>query len=161
MRRDHRTSRPTRGRSSTIAATRRRCALAFALSAILSAVGGCGRPQTAPVSGTITVDGAGVGPGTVIFLPAEGSRFTDSAMGHFGADGRYQLSTFSSDDGAILGTHRVIVQARADTESEYGEESDIDQNAIPLLYADPKMSGLTAEVQPGENTIDLELEPGQ
>ncbi len=148
-----------RGRLSTVAVTRHHFEPAIVLfaSAMLCALGGCGPAQPAPVSGTVTVGGARVGPGTIIFVPSEDSASTDSAMGHFGVDGRYQLSTSRPSDGAIPGTYRVIVQARADTESEYGDESVAEQSAIPLLYADAKKGKLTAEVQPGANTIDFDL----
>ena len=124
---------------------------------MLFTLGGCGPAQPAPVSGTITVGGARVGPGTVIFMPSEDSASTDSAVGHFGTDGRYQLSTSRPSDGAVPGTYRVIVQARADTESEYGDESVVRHSTIPLMYADARKGKLTAEVQPGANTIDFNL----
>ena len=127
--------------------------LSFA-SAMLAVLSGCGS-QTALVSGTVSVNGQSPGPGTVIFLPVAGD--VPSAVGQFGADGRYQLSTSRPDDGAAPGPYRVIVQARADADSPYGDESVVEEHAIPLRYADPEMSGLTAEVQVGTNTIDFDL----
>ena len=128
-----------------------RLTIALALLVVLS---GCGREKTVPVSGTVTLDGEPIGPGTIIFTPTtEGAL---SAMGSFGTDGRYQLSTFDPNDGAVLGSHRVIIQASSSSESEFGDEEIIDSN-IPLLYADPQQSGLTAEVIPGSGPIDFDL----
>ena len=127
--------------------------LTFAL-ALLVVLSGCGREKTVPVSGTVTLDGEPIGPGTIIFTPTtEGA---PSAMGSFGADGRYQLSTFDSNDGAVLGSHRVIIQASSLSESEFGNEEIIDSR-IPLIYADPQQSGLTAEVNPDSDPIDFDL----
>ena len=125
----------------------------LAVATMLAVFSGCGA-DTAPVSGTVSLDGQTVGPGTVIFLPtSEGAR---SAVGTFGDDGRYLLSTFEPNDGAVVGSHRVIIQASSPSESEFGEEEIVDSR-IPLIYADPQTGGLTAEVKPGSNAIDFDL----
>ncbi len=124
-----------------------------AVATMLAVLSGCGA-DTAPVSGTVSLDGQRVGPGTVIFLPTvAGAR---SAVGTFGDDGRYLLSTFEPSDGAVVGSYRVIIQARSSSESEFGEEEIVDSQ-IPLIYADPQAGGLTAQVKPGSNTIDFDL----
>lgn len=130
-----------------------RLTLAVTVAPMLAVLCGCDA-QTAPVSGTVTLRGRPVGPGTVIFLPTAGG--ARSAVGTFASDGRYQLSTFEPNDGALLGSHRVIIQARSPSESAFGDEEIVDSR-IPLLYADPQASGVTARVKPGSNTIDFDL----
>lgn len=130
-------------------------AAAWAAVLGLLAAGGCGQ-STATVSGRVTLDGKPVGPGAVIFIPAENGPPRQSAMGQFGPDGRYELTTFEAGDGALVGEYRVLVQASGQS---YGQESADAQAAspIPLLYSDPQQSGLRATVQAGLNQIDLPL----
>jgi len=132
-----------------------RWAIALALTLPLAA--GCGA-NTAPVNGRVTRNGNPVGPGTVIFMPSAGDQ-KHSAVGQFGADGRYELTTFQPGDGALRGKHRVIIQAAGLEGESYGEETAAAPAGadIPLKYADPKQSGLTATVKPGPNVIDFEL----
>lgn len=120
---------------------------------------GCG-PSTAPVRGQVTLDGDPAGPGTVIFIPeTKDGEQRESAVGHFGPDGRYELTTFTHGDGALLGQHRIVVQARGESGASYGEEAAAatSEAKIPLRYADPQQSGLTATVEAGVNEIDLPL----
>jgi hypothetical protein len=94
----------------------------------------------------------------VIFLPADGR----SAIGEFGPDGMYQLTTHEPGDGAVVGEHRVIVQARSGEGDAYGDESPtIVPSIIPLRYADPDASGLTVTVAPHDNQLDLRLSAGE
>lgn len=70
---------------------------------------GCGsnRPSLAPVSGRVTIDGQPVKVGRVMFYPTQGR----PASGPIQPDGSYELTTFEANDGAMLGSHRVTIQA--------------------------------------------------
>ena len=135
-------------------ASARRHTLALMLAMLSSA--GCGY-EMARVSGTVTLEGEAVGPGAVIFLPDGTGEKVPTAIGHFGVDGRYRLGSNSPDDGARIGEYRVIIQGRGAEDQTYGEETAGTPSLIPLLYADPASSGLTAHVSRGENTIDFDL----
>ena len=78
--------------------------------------------------------------------------------------GRYRLSTYGQGDGAILGDHRVMVESREELPLEearrasmLGRAAQQPKSLIPVRYADPGTSGLTARVGPGSNTINFEL----
>jgi hypothetical protein len=126
---------------------RRRLACLAAAALLLS---GCGddRPKTALVRGTVTYRNKPVPNGTIIFIPADGT----AATGTIGRDGSYTLTTFRQGDGAILGTHKVVVMALKETDNTPAPP------IVPLKYMSQTASDLRAEVQEGENTINFDLE---
>lgn len=129
---------------------RKRLVAAATVMALFVLSVGCSQKETAEVRGRVTVDGKPVGPGMVIFIPESSGEGRNSATGQFGVDGQYELTTF-------IGRHRVVVQGTSG--ASYGEElPDFGkESVIPMNYADPKLSGLTANVDAGENNIDLPL----
>src|SRR5689334_16609887 len=72
-------------------------------------VAGCGsgRPTVALVRGQVTIDGKPVKAGRVMFYPVEGR----AATGPIQPDGNYTLTTYDAGDGALLGSHKVTIQA--------------------------------------------------
>ena len=83
--------------------------LSLCLAAI--ALAGCSRPggaPTLPASGTVTYKGAPVADVQVVFQPKVGR----PAMGDTDADGRFTLTTFQPDDGAVPGVHKVGIVDR-------------------------------------------------
>jgi hypothetical protein len=118
---------------------------------------GCGRKgglETAPVTGKVTYKGKPLPNGTVMFVPAEGP----AATGEIAADGTYHLSTYGSDDGAVLGQHKIAITALADMSNLLPEQRNpLPPSLIPDKYMSQDTSGLTAEVKRGENKVDLEL----
>jgi len=149
---------------------------------LLLTLAGCGpsRPAVAPVGGRITLGGQPVTTGAIMFYPAKGR----PAAGLIGPDGSYTLGTFAQDDGAMLGSHVVVIESRtvsppknrpaaapaatlpADA-PEYIRrefESGLPMTAanevtwlVPETYASQGSTPLRAEVQPGRNTIDFDI----
>jgi hypothetical protein len=77
-------------------------------------------------------------------------------MGNITADGAFELSTFGSGDGALIGTHKVAVAAYEGTADGY--EKELGKSLVPQRYNSPEMSGLTIEVTAdGPNEPVLEL----
>ena len=79
---------------------------------LLALAAGCGNnPPTAAVTGTITFEGQTLTSGKVLFLPVGGGK---QAIGKIQSDGRFELSTFATGDGALVGEHHgVILKAKA------------------------------------------------
>ena len=127
------------------------------LVVVLGAVAGCargGRP-VGRVSGVVTYGGKPVPTGTVVFMPVESG---PPAYGNIGPDGHYELSTFCPGDGAVVGTHKVMITALEQLPPELANNPNrLPKMLVPLKYGDTKTAGLTFEVTAGDNTIDLPL----
>jgi hypothetical protein len=138
---------------------------------ILFLAAGCGggdtsnRPPVAPAEGVVTVHGKPVEGATVVFIPTEGSTY-----GSYGAaavtddEGRFAAAAFPPDPGAVPGSYTVTIsKTEAEVEPE-GRYEDVmyqrappAKSAIPSKYANPKESGLTADV-PEEGKTDFQFD---
>ena len=133
--------------------TRRWFPAAVALAA--AALVGCSdKRATAPVHGTVTYKGKPVPTGMVLFVPKEPG---PTATGRIGPDGQYRLSTYGSDDGAVLGEHSVMIAALEDLGDKPPDAMNLPKSLVPEKYGDYRKSGLSAEVKPDDNTVDLPL----
>ncbi len=141
--------------------------------AILFAVpfSGCGPsgPAMGRVNGIVTYDDKPLAAAEVMFVPVDGGRparsLTDS-------QGGYVLTTFTKNDGAIVGEHLIVV-AKGDAASSSDHASDdipasppipgmpqatpLPASQIPERYGRTESSGLKATIHRGDNTIDLDL----
>lgn len=142
---------------------------------ISAALCGCGpsHPDVVPASGVVTYQGQPVDGAQVTFMASGAAR---AAYGVTDAEGKFRLSTFGTDDGAVLGSHTVTVAKPTETVSGAGMSPDdpdsgyaaaMAQSArnpsaksgLPDKYANPQTSGLTAEVtQSGPNEFTFPLE---
>jgi hypothetical protein len=89
----------------------------FSLAAFCVLHAGCSKPphDLAPVHGKVTIDGTPLTAGRLMFaLIANGDPFHSGkpAFGTIQADGSYDLTTYASDDGAIVGRHWVTIYAQ-------------------------------------------------
>jgi hypothetical protein len=90
-------------------------------------------------------------------------------MGQLGPDGRYTLTTFKPGDGALLGKHRVTIEA---TQQKGGSplpksrkeefsmglgSPPVIERLVPEKYSRLTTTPLKAEVTRGSNTIDFDL----
>jgi len=133
---------------------------------------GCGetvdadRPETAPVTGTVTYNGQPVEGATVTFMAgASGGR---GAVGTTDASGKFQLTTFEAGDGAIPGAYKVKIAKTVGGAPTAGEgeimapptggppTSEV-KDELPVKYKDENTSGLTADVKDGDNDFPFEL----
>lgn len=134
---------------------------------------GCGGVQLGTVTGQVTVNRKPVSNGTIMFHPDDGP----TAVGALGSDGTYTLTTIKPDDGAVVGAHRVTIQATSvgagslvDPRS-FDEEVQLSRKGgkvlvagkvtwlVPEKYSRLETSGLTAKVGPGTNVLDFDI-PG-
>jgi hypothetical protein len=133
------------------------------------------RPQTYPVTGTLTLQGKPVAGAAITFVPTgeEGeaaSAITDSA-------GKYALTTWAAGDGARPGEYRVKVSkqeqqtvdpAKMVKNLSIEEEQKIyvenkrppppAKNLIPSKYQDDQTSGLVHKVEQKPTTFDIKIE---
>lgn len=122
---------------------------------VLFVLVGCSRSaQESQVSGRVKLDGNQIGPGTVVFAPADGGK---PAMGSIEGDGGYTLRT-SRELGLAAGKYKVAVSIRELPKNV--KRSDLPPPGklrIPAKYEQSTTSGLEFNVVPGGNTIDIEL----
>lgn len=140
---------------------------ACALLPLLFAAG-CGRSKFdyAPVSGQVLLDGAPVKNARVVFMPSTSG--TDGEAGPYSNgetddEGRYRLRSVEERprEGAVIGSHRIIVSARKshlDPEDRDIEIIDV-QEIIPAPYYDYRNTPLTFSVPPGgSDSADFALQ---
>ena len=122
--------------------------LAFGL---FVAIAGCDRhPPRVPVSGTVLIDGEPLSRGNIKFVPENGR----PSAGTIGEDGKFTLTCYDGNDGAIPGKHRVQVSANrgiSDTKIEW---------FAPRKYADFRTSGIEVEVNEPVDDLKIELSSG-
>lgn len=135
----------------------------------LVVLAGCGRalPECAVVTGRVLVDNQPVNQGQVCFWPENGR----PAMAALESDGTFRLTTFEPGDGAVVGQHRVSIDAKRVVGKGRIPQSIEEEAAIlregrpanemklhwlaPEKYSRAETSGLNVEVKPGENQIDF------
>jgi len=134
--------------------------------AILAAfwLAGCGprRPPTFRVEGLVRdTSGVAIERASVTFLsdgdgPGDGDGKRYRAEGIVGEGGRFTLTTFQAGDGAVAGTHRVLVVPLL-----AGDGPTSATPSIPPRYEHPERSGLVVEIEPRPvNEVTLVIERG-
>jgi hypothetical protein len=113
---------------------------------------GCDRhPTRVPVSGTVLIDGVPLSRGNIKFVPEQGR----PSVGKIGEDGRFTLTCYEGDDGALVGKHRVQIAA-----NRIISDSKI-QWFAPASYADFRTSGLGVEITKPVSDLKIELSWGE
>lgn len=97
--------------------------------------------------------------GRVVFTSASGDR-THTAKGYFGADGKFQLTTFSENDGAVPGEYTVAVLANVpDDRGSMSERAYLEaMDPIDDKYSDPRTSGLKYTVPADDGPHHFRIE---
>lgn len=83
-------------------------------STVLVLLSGCEQPAfpVAPVHGKVTIDGEPLSSGKVMFAPILQGGGLESGKAGFGpiqSDGTFVVSTYSDNDGAVVGEHWVSI----------------------------------------------------
>jgi hypothetical protein len=132
----------------TLSAGRARLVARAAIAAVFLAVAGCGEgPKIVPVSGFVTIDGQPLTYGHIQVIPT-GWR---PASGRIGGDGRFTLTTTTSGDGCVVGTHPVAILAGESLTPETMKWH------APKKYADIQTSNLTVTITGPTNDLKIEL----
>ncbi|MBX3427522.1 MAG: hypothetical protein KF688_17720 [Pirellulales bacterium] len=138
--------------SATYEANRR--SMRFGCLVLAAALAGCSGAES-EVSGVVTLDGTKVGPGVIVFMPAEGP--SNPADGAIRPDGSYFLKT-SRELRLRPGKYKVGVSVFDQSPVKPGERSMVPAKYVtPEKFAEPATSGLEYEVAPAKNTINVEL----
>ncbi len=141
------------------------------LCAALLAVSGCGRGRgnMGQVSGTVRYQGEPIRDGSIVF-EVSGNRPASGKI----VDGQItQVTTFEPNDGVPVGSAKIAVRAFDDDDTasavmdhpgdiqrqETEGYMEVPKSLLPERYADPDTSGLTFQIERGENVLDLELTP--
>jgi hypothetical protein len=127
------------------------------LLTLLCAMFGCsGGGLGAEVTGKVALDGEPIGPGVVIFAPVGGGE--NPATGAIQTDGSYFLKT-SREEGLRPGNYQVALQINEVPTDLAPGQRDMRpaKSRIPQKYMAVESSGLQFEVEPGSNTINIEI----
>lgn len=123
---------------------------------LLVGLSGCGGVYESSVSGIVTLDSTPITRGTVTFKPANSG---PSAYGQIGQNGEYELRT-GREIGIPPGQYLVTVVANEPPplkQTASGGPPPPGPPITPAWYRSPDLSGLTFNVEPGSNDINLEL----
>ena len=136
-----------------------RWALVLLLAAAAATSIGCGSGgdlPLAPVTGTVTYQGAALEHGKVVFTPESGTAGPQS-VGRIEPDGSFRVQT-AGGDGAPLGQHVVTVHCRRPPTPEEKKNLVTTESLIPEKYSRQNESPLKFEVGTGDNEYEIELE---
>ncbi|HEY0983010.1 MULTISPECIES: carboxypeptidase-like regulatory domain-containing protein [unclassified Schlesneria] len=128
---------------------------------------GCGsgvknRPKLAKVKGVVKYKGEPVTDAAVSFMMDGAPR---AAVGRTDSSGRFQLTTFDTNDGAPIGTHKVTV-AKVAAPTAPMTPADLAKNGppkppkgmIPVKYSDSLKTPLQYTIEEGSNEKEIVLE---
>ncbi|MBN2296041.1 MAG: hypothetical protein JXM70_26655 [Pirellulales bacterium] len=129
--------------------------MAFVLLAPLLGCGGGSSLDLAPVSGTVTYRGKPLDHGSVSFMPTGDTRGPQAAA-EIQADGTFSMKT-AGKEGAVVGTHKVIVQCRRAVTPVEAKNLIIGELLIPMKYTEFGITPLSINVKSGKNEYPIEL----
>lgn len=115
---------------------------------------GCGRgdlPELAPVTGTVTLDGAPF-PNAAVYFHTQSEKGGRPSSAVTDADGKYELEYMGGVKGAHIGMNKVEIS----TQWPDGEPGVGESEKIPEKYN--SKSTLTADVKDQRNVFDFPLE---
>ncbi len=116
--------------------------------------GGSDSPPLGTVSGVVTLDDKPLANAEVTFQPDKGR----ASVGQTDSDGNYTLAYTGSANGALIGSHRVVITSAVEAfsdESGEGKDREARPEILPPNYN--TKTTLDAEVKAGANSIDFPL----
>lgn len=120
-------------------------------------------PKLGKVSGKVSYQGKPLDAGRVVFTPVagKGGESDQGASGEINSDGSYEMTTFNTGDGVVLGQHIVTVVVQKGEMPKPDANGHINyvlpKNATPAKYATADKSPLRCTVVAEGMTFDIEL----
>lgn len=139
------------------------------LSMVAVQMAGCEqRPQMGQVEGTVKLNGQPLAEVEIQFLPdpSLGTRGPRS-KGRTDENGHFRLICDDLREGAIVGTHRVFVRdmkpydAMNHLAKPKAQRPPMAKDRIPKRFSDQSTTPLRKTVEPGRQTIDIEIHESQ
>ncbi len=124
--------------------------ISLAAVLLLLLVVGCKDNSPAKVSGKVTFDGKPLPKAMVVFTPADGSR---SSVGVTNESGDYTLRFTPSEEGAVVGEHKVEIV----TSGEGADGAPEVKDKIPAKYN--KETELKETLKSGKQIVNFDLTP--
>ena len=136
-----------------------RCSWHLCVSVLILSilVSGCGDSSaTVPVTGTVKFEsGEPLTGANVLFQPVDGGQ---RARGTVRSDGSFELGTAASDDGAVLGVHRVVVTPAVPAEAIDDPQAIARHRAtVDRRYQDIQSTPLEVTVKDDGSANDFEI----
>lgn len=129
------------------------CTLGLMVGTVLL-MSGCGDGYPASATGVVTLDGASVPHGSVTFIPTTRGA---GALAKIESDGSFEART-GRRAGLEPGEYVVTIRSREPSIPDpHGGPPLPGKLITPQRYASSKTSGLKVTIDPGSNTIELEL----
>ena len=124
------------------------------LALLLILVCGCDKGlKTYPVSGTVHFsDGTPLEGGTIVFHSVESQV---QARGNVLEDGTFRVGTESPRDGAVAGSHRVVIRA------SWRGPSTPPERPVHSKYRSVSTTDLEYDVKTGRNKFEIVVEPSE
>ncbi len=118
--------------------------------------GGGGEMTVAPASGKMTFNGGPVTGGSITLAPVGGGKGPAGkpASGAIQNDGTFKLSTYGTNDGAVIGKHKVSFSAPA---GETTTRPDGHSVQSPSPFEGLSVKTPEVEVKSGNNDLQIEL----
>jgi hypothetical protein len=148
----------------------------LAILPLLAALGCSGGGKPVKVEGMVTLDGKAL-PGAMVQFVPDGEKGIGAA-GVTGTDGSFRLTTFSSGDGVLPGTYKVLVSLPGSEDESGSQINPEDKKAmidamkqhmekskkpkpkkpsLPVTYSDPKKTTLKQVIPPPDGKVTLDL----
>jgi hypothetical protein len=131
----------------------------------LAGCSGSGNPPTYPVTGVLTQAGKPLEGATIVFVPSD--KEGEGASAKSGPGGKYEVSTFESNDGARPGNYKIkVMKYQVETGAAVDENSPgynpdkqppPPKNLLPPKFANQETSGITYQVPAKASTFDFDL----
>ena len=135
---------------SSLSILARRLTCAAAITTLAMVVGCSDQPRPYPVNGQVLfTDGQPLSGGRIEVRSLEHPLVARASIGR---DGKFTLTTFKADDGAVAGKHEVLIvqkfTADIDSMAEHARHADRMRTLDPR-FSKYKTSGLTMDVERG------------